>query len=55
VYPAAGPESDLEKTAELGAWLSLPGDLDLHLHVEGTLAWQDRVVALADLRWRFGP
>jgi hypothetical protein len=55
VYPAAGPESDLEKTAELGAWLSLPGDLDLHLHVEGTLAWQDRVVALADLRWRVGP
>ncbi len=55
IYPAAGPESDLEKTAELGAWLTLPGELDLHLYVEGTLAWQDRLVALADLRWRFGP
>jgi hypothetical protein len=55
IYPAAGPAEDLEKTAELGAWLALPGDLDLHLHAEGTLAWQDRLVALADLRWRFGP
>jgi hypothetical protein len=32
----------------------LPADLDLHLYAEGTMAWQNRLVALADLRWRFG-
>lgn len=54
IYPEAGLDADLEKTLELGAWLMLPADLDLHLYAEGTMAWQNRVVALADLRWRFG-
>jgi hypothetical protein len=52
IYPDSGPEN-LEKTAELGAWMRLPHDFDLHLYAEGTAAWQNRVVALADLRWRF--
>jgi hypothetical protein len=54
IYPEAGLDADLEKTLELGAWLMLPADLDLHLYAEGTMAWQNRLVALADLRWRFG-
>ena len=61
VYPFSGPggtsdaTDDFEKTGELGAWLRLPADFDLHLYAEGTMAWQNRVVALADLRWRFTP
>lgn len=55
IQPVRGLASDVEKTVDLGAWLRLPSDLDLHVYAEGTMAWQNRVVALADLRWRFGP